>query len=188
MDTWPAAEYETATLRFEQAKLSLEASEYVAQLTSTLTSVATSPGIDKIVALRCSTMTWADEDSSLRSIAQHTVALTMRGLLASSYATGSYGEGASRIEGYAQDPIYTPVDEQVLRSVGLIVVDDPRAFLEVDEASVVIAIASDIPVRQIVADIAQPAIMIWDKLSVSDTNRFSPIVLFYQLQRRANYR
>jgi hypothetical protein len=43
------------------------------------------------------------------------------------------------------------------------VLDDPRAFLEVDETTILICIGSDIPVHQIVADIARPAIMIWDE-------------------------
>ncbi|KAK4153599.1 hypothetical protein C8A00DRAFT_15200 [Chaetomidium leptoderma] len=175
VDLWPASDHATVTLRFEQAKRSLEASEYTAQLKSTLTSVAVPSGIDKIVVLGCSTMTWADDDGALRSIAQHTLALTVRDLLASRYTTDPHGEGASGIKCYAQDPIYTPVDKQVLYGAGFTVIDDPKAFLEVDEASVVIAIAPDIPVREIVADIARPAIMIWEKFTVSDTNSADPV-------------
>jgi hypothetical protein len=53
----------------------------------------------------------------------------------------------------------------VLGEEGVVVMEDPRAFLEVDEASVVIAVASDICVRQIVADLARPAVVIWDRVT-----------------------
>jgi hypothetical protein len=104
-------------------------------------------------------MTWAD-DHYMRSMAQHILALTIRDVLATRYTTGAHV-----IKCYAQDPIYTPVDTRVLSEAGFTVVDDPRAFLEVDEASVIIAIDPDIPVRQIIADIARPAIMIWNKVA-----------------------
>ncbi|KAK4232727.1 hypothetical protein C8A03DRAFT_48470 [Achaetomium macrosporum] len=111
----------------------------------------------------------------MRPMAQHILALTVRDLLASSYTTARQGEGICGIKCYAQDPIYTPVDRQVLGEAGFTILDDPRAFLEVDESSVVIAIAPDIPVRQIVADIARPAIMIWEKFAVTDTNSTDPV-------------
>jgi hypothetical protein len=177
VDLWPASDYATVRLRFEQAKRSLEASQHFARLKSALTSVAVPPGIDKIIALGCSTMTWADHDTAMRPMAQHILALTVRDLLASRYATGRQGEGVREIKCYAQDPIYTPVDEQVLGEAGFTVVDDPRAFLEVDGSSVVIAIAPDIPIRQIVADIARPAIMIWEKFPVTDIDRFEQTTL-----------
>lgn len=112
-------------------------------------------------------------------MAQHTLTLTIRDFLISSYATGADGDGAGEIKCYAQDPIYTPVDEQVLREAGFTVVDDPRAFLEVDEASVIIAISPDIPVRQIIADIARPAIMIWDKVIFSDRTPLQQVYFLY---------
>jgi hypothetical protein len=168
VELWLAVDYATVKRRFEEAKQSLEASEHFAQLKSTLASVAVPPGIDKIVALACSTITWADNGDNMRSMAQHILALMIRDLLASGSSTSADGESARGIKCYAQDPIYTPVDEEVLSEAGFTIVDDPRAFLEIDEASVVISIAPNIPVRQIVADIARPAIMIWDEATVQD--------------------
>lgn len=103
-------------------------------------------------------------------MAQHALALTMRDYLASGYATGAHGKGTDGIKCYAQDPIYTPVDEQVLCEAGFTVVDDPRAFLEVDDTSLIIAMNPNIPVRQIIADIARPSILIWNKVTVLDRN------------------
>lgn len=117
-------------------------------------------------------MTWADSHFP-RSMSQHALALLLRDFLASKYPPGDDSEGAGEIKCYAQDPIYTPVDEQVLREAGFTIVHDPEGFVKIDETSVVIAINPDIPVKQIIADIARPAIMIWNKLqhSVQDLPR-----------------
>jgi hypothetical protein len=44
--------------------------------------------------------------------------------------------------------------------VGITVVDDPRGFLQVSDCSVVIFILPDIPVHDVIADIARPVAMI----------------------------
>lgn len=169
MSPWPASDYAIVRNWFQRAKRSLEASELFGQIRSALTSAAIPPVIRKIVALACSTTTGAGDGSS-RSMAHHALALLLADFLGSECASGSHSIGDGGIQCYAQDPVYTLVDEQVLREAGFAVIDDPRAFLEVDEASVVIAISADIPVRQIIADIARPAIMILDKVDRSNRN------------------
>ena len=67
-----------------------------------------------------------------------------------------------RIICYAQDPAYTETYKSVLEGSGITVLDDPKAFLEVDDSTVVISCAAELPVKQIISDLAQPAIMIWD--------------------------
>jgi hypothetical protein len=163
---WPTADYATTKLKLEQMKRSLEASDCFALIKSTLTSSGVSPSIEKVVALGWSTIPLPKDDDVMSSMVQHTLALAIRDLLANLYP-----ENARSIHCYAQDPFYTPVDEQVLSEAGFTLVDDPRAFLDVDEASVVITMNPDIPVRQIVADIARPAMMIWNKVAVSDPDR-----------------
>ncbi|KAH6842713.1 hypothetical protein B0I37DRAFT_436465 [Chaetomium sp. MPI-CAGE-AT-0009] len=163
----PACDYATASREFEQAKQSLEGSAQFAQFKSTLASVAIPPGITKIVALACSTMTWPDDGRCFASMAQHILALTIRDILTSGYAMGAPGESRPEIKCYAQDPIYTPIDEQVLGEAGFTLVDDPRGFIEVDEASVLISFYPDIPIKQIVADIARPALIIWNKADLT---------------------
>lgn len=151
---------------------SWEGSSEFAQVKSTFASVALPSGIGKIVALACSTMSFSGWEAVIpASMAQHALALMLRDFLVSSgHAANAPGDGDAEIKCYAQDPIYTPVDEKVLSEAVFTVLDDPRAFLEIDEASVVISCAPNIPVRQIVADIARPAIMIWDKVRVEDTS------------------
>ncbi|KAI1345893.1 hypothetical protein F5Y01DRAFT_320293 [Xylaria sp. FL0043] len=64
---------------------------------------------------------------------------------------------------YVQDRSYTQVDRSVLSSTGFKVVSDPDAFLMLDDSSVLVSIDPCIPVKQIVADICRPAIIIWNK-------------------------
>ncbi len=62
---------------------------------------------------------------------------------------------------------YVDTDKEVLGRVGVTVVDDPRGFLEVDDNSVVICVAPNVPVKQIIADIARPAVLIWNRVTGS---------------------
>jgi hypothetical protein len=65
-------------------------------------------------------------------------------------------------EKYVQDPAYTQRDKDIIHSAGLTVLNDPQALLELDESSVLVSIANDIPVGDIVADVCRPGIIIWD--------------------------
>lgn len=68
------------------------------------------------------------------------------------------------VQCYAQDPVYEDVDREVLGELGVVVLDHPRGFLEVDESAAVFSPAPETAVRQIVAGIARPALMIWDRV------------------------
>lgn len=70
---------------------------------------------------------------------------------------------------YRQDPEYTPVDREILDGVGFQVVDHPDGFLKIDEQSIVLSIAPNLPVKHITADIARPAIVIWLRVEEMDT-------------------
>ncbi|KAG7119653.1 hypothetical protein HYQ46_010932 [Verticillium longisporum] len=61
----------------------------------------------------------------------------------------------------AQDPDYTDADRLALAAAGVGVVEDPRAFLEVDEQSIVLSFSPNAPVKQIVTEISRPGIIIW---------------------------
>lgn len=63
---------------------------------------------------------------------------------------------------YVQDPAYSDVDHAVLSSYGVNVVDDPEGFLQVDDSTAVISCGPNAPVREIVTELAQPPLMIWD--------------------------
>ncbi|KAI1311524.1 hypothetical protein F5Y03DRAFT_391611 [Xylaria venustula] len=61
------------------------------------------------------------------------------------------------------DPAYTELDRDVLTSYGYTVVEDPQGFLMLDDNSVLVSIGPDVLVKQIVADICRPAIIIRTK-------------------------
>lgn len=63
---------------------------------------------------------------------------------------------------YAQDPAYNDADKEVLRSIGITPINDPKGFLEVDSNTLVISVNPNIPVKQIIADVQWPGGMIWN--------------------------
>lgn len=113
--------------------------------------------ITKVVAFACFPLS-NPIDPEL-SITRHALILTMKNILQQKSPTADVD-----IRCYAQDPAYTDVDRAILERAGIHVLEDPHGFLEVDESTVVISISPYVPVRQIVADIARPAIMVWNNV------------------------
>lgn len=143
---------------FHRERVEWEASKQCEELRLLLGS-ADIPPVQKIVAFACSTMTW-DDEARHRSTVQHTLILTIRDCLAKRRQFSN----PSTVKCFVQDPLYTSTDRQVLGDQGITVLDDPNGFLEIDEETIVLSHAPDIPVRQITADITRPAMMIWDKV------------------------
>ncbi|OAL68668.1 hypothetical protein A7C99_0039 [Trichophyton rubrum] len=56
----------------------------------------------------------------------------------------------------------TSVDSKVLGEAGITIVADLEGFLQVDDAAVVVSLYPNAPVKQVVADISRPAVIIWD--------------------------
>jgi hypothetical protein len=92
---------------------------------------------------------------SCRSAAQYALLLTIQKLLQEA------DQIHSKIPCYAQDPVYTDPDKIVLKESGIEVVEDPRGSLEMDDDSIVFSCAPNVPVKQIVTDIARRVILIW---------------------------
>jgi hypothetical protein len=155
VDPWPVTNYDAVRTRFKNERQQWEESNHFRKLRSILASTTILSNVKKIIAFSCSTMTWSDNEL-MPSMAQHALILLLRDLLVVN--------GNNEIKCFAQDPIYTDIDEQILYEFGITVLDDPRAFLEVDSSSIVVSISPDIPIRQIVADIARPALIIWDRV------------------------
>lgn len=148
--------------------------------------------VRKIVAFACSSMTEEREGGSARHAVQHAMVLTVRDVLEQIQAgagvdaerqLGTDSENDSETDEtptkestsrkvaqpitvacFAQDPAYDAADRTVLAMEGISVLEDPYGFLAVDETTVVISVAPSVPVRQIVADIARPAAMIWGRI------------------------
>jgi hypothetical protein len=47
---------------------------------------------------------------------------------------------------------------------GIEVVDDPKGWLAVNKQSIVLSVGPDVPVRESIADMAEPPIIIWNRV------------------------
>ncbi|KAK4154071.1 hypothetical protein C8A00DRAFT_33174 [Chaetomidium leptoderma] len=145
-----------AILQQEKAKWDVGAA--CRELVATLQGVADAgrlPRVDKVVAFACHRPSVVERAE--RVAAEHALVLSIRDFFARHSPTMT-------VQCYAQDPVYEDVDRKVLGELGMMVLDNPCGFLEVDESAAVFSLAPEIAVRQIVADIARPALMIWDKV------------------------
>jgi hypothetical protein len=143
---------------FRLNKEAWEASEQRRQLKSIILKT-TLPHVKKIVAFACGEMAHYDKHPWIsRSAYQHALIITLRNILGESQGS------INNIECYAQDPSYTDVDREVLKRSGITVLNDPQGFLEVENSTMVLSFSPNIPVRQVIADIAQPAMMVWDRI------------------------
>ena len=152
---------------FKTMRQAWDSSEPCKQLRSTLVSTKTPFEISKIIGLTCAPIAYTHQERwSRRSAFQHALTLTLRDVL------GKKNGNSDGIICYAQDPAYTKIDKSVLEGSGITVLDDPKAFLEVDDSTVVISCAADLPVKQIVSDLARPAVMIWDRIYEDEPDVF----------------
>nr|POE64934.1 hypothetical protein CFP56_65892 [Quercus suber] len=63
-----------------------------------------------------------------------------------------------------QDPAYTDLDESLLSDSNINAVYDPEGFLRLSDTSAVLSCSPDIPVKEVVLELANPALMIWDTI------------------------
>jgi hypothetical protein len=63
-----------------------------------------------------------------------------------------------------QDPGHDDADRTALAELDVTVVDNPRAFIAVDDSTVVFTVNPAVQVRQIVTDLARPAVLIWSRV------------------------
>ncbi|KAK4454473.1 hypothetical protein QBC34DRAFT_471400 [Podospora aff. communis PSN243] len=109
------------------------------------------PRIDNIVAFDCGNITPVDSNSTDPSTAQYRFILGL---------ARWFKLKNSRI--FVQDPRCTRNNNAAITSCGIQVVDEPQGFLQVNPASVVFCCNSELPVRDIIVDIALPAVLIWN--------------------------
>ena len=112
--------------------------------------------VDKVIGFGLGSMALGKDFMRARHGLQHAILQSIRDLLLQ--------RGAEKVGCFVQDPFYQPVDKEILGNAGIKVLDDPRAFLEGDANSVVVAFNPSFPLRQIIADIARPAVLIWAPL------------------------
>jgi hypothetical protein len=125
--------------------------------------------IDKVIAFSLGTMSRQhfNEDGSLymrsgwRSASQHALLVTVMEWM-------KERDHKEKVLCYSQEPAYSEVDKKILDEVGIEVIEDPRGWLEVDEHSIVLSIASNVPSKEIIADISRPAVIIWCRVEFCD--------------------
>lgn len=125
--------------------------------------------IKKIVAFACGSITHSDERSEGRSSYQHALIKTLRDTLSQARHEDdnlTKEQKEEHIQCFIQDPAYTRIDRELLQDdYGIAtILGNPEGFLEVDDSTVVLSFAPNVPVRQIVIDVAKPAVMIWNRI------------------------
>lgn len=115
------------------------------------------PKISKVVAFALGRFATHDEEdiNSLRSSTQHALALTLRDLIQELRPD-------VKLPCYVQDTAYRDIDEIILSESHAAVLDDPNGFLEVDHESALVSLYPNCPVKEIVHDLANPALIIWN--------------------------
>ncbi|KAJ7878113.1 hypothetical protein B0H14DRAFT_2342106, partial [Mycena olivaceomarginata] len=157
VSSFPSLTDEETNLLFHRLKIEFEASDDFREINSVMKSPAIPSGIRKIVAFACGSPSVGP--SCIPCVMQHILVLALKDMLSGK------NDNAAVIQCFAQDPIYSDMDKQLLGKHGITVLDDPRGFLQLDESSIVISIAPNIPVKQIVTDLAHPAVIIWNSIS-----------------------
>ena len=148
--------HEETEKRFQAVSQEWKASQQCQKLETLLMSKP-ALAINKVVAFACASMADQnnDDDRPMRSRYQHALVVTLCKMF------GQINESKGPIQCYAQDPAYGDVDRSVLAQHDVTVVEDPVAFLQVDDNTAVVSIAPDICVKEIVCDLAKPAVLIW---------------------------
>ena len=155
--TPPLQPYEEVKVYFGEVRNTWNGSQSCTRLKSILDS--TLPQCSKILGFALGEISREVLEVWHRSPAfQHALLLTLRDILS------LYNPEQNEVVSYTQDPAYSEVDKLLLKSYGVTVVDDPEGFLQVDDSSAVISCGPNAPIRQIVSDLAQPTLMIWDKV------------------------
>ncbi|CAG8909103.1 unnamed protein product [Penicillium egyptiacum] len=167
---WPGPmDREVVARTFQDKAQEWNESPACEKLKRILSSSAKNHEIDKVVGFALGTMSsqYFIEDGSLRtedgwrSGSQHALLVTIVEWL-------KERDDKQKVLCYSQDPAYTEVDEKILKEAGIEVIEDPRGWLEVDEHSIVVSISPNVPAKEIITDIARPAVVIWYRVEFHD--------------------
>lgn len=117
--------------------------------------------IDKVIGFGFGRMVIPDDDnddeSKDKSAFLHALILSIRDILQPKR------DYLCKIDCFSEAGSYTSADEAVLQDSGVTTLTNPEGLLKVDISSVVVSSSPDMPVRQIVADISRPAVLIWQR-------------------------
>jgi hypothetical protein len=149
---------------FQSTRDQWQKSEQCKQLILIIQSINVLVNINQIVAFACGSIrNDLDTDQETpRSSCQHSLILTLRDIL------DGKREDLGSVSCYAQEPAYSDTDKLILGDHGITVLDDQDGFLRVDDSTLVISCAPQVPVKQIIIDLARPAAMIWNRIEAHD--------------------
>lgn len=163
---WPAAPRETVAESFRRQIQLWKENDMSSRLLEVLETSAAKHGITKVIGLSLGSFSLCTqgEDNKVdgHSARQHALLLTLRDWLL---------RHKEAFPCYVQDPVYNSTDESILKTYGVEIIEDPQAWLEMDHNTIVISVASNVPVKEIVADIARPAVVIWERVGFEDGDK-----------------
>lgn len=152
----PARNFNEVEGTFRSNLLAWDESATCKQVKSILAGVKLSCTITKVIGIACGPL------DSRRTSLQHALLLTIQDVL------GRRNTNRMRPVCYAQDPIYADTDQSVLEHFGITVLDDPEALLMANDSTALVSCSPNIPVKEIIADIARPAIIFWDRIRADE--------------------
>ncbi|KAJ5898018.1 hypothetical protein N7504_008306 [Penicillium tannophilum] len=167
IDAFTRLPLEVARSDFEKHRQDWIETEMCKNLTKFLDSSAAHLEITKVVAVSLGCLSYLQnqaQDRPGRHAYQHALVLTLRDWLKKK-------NGVAKVPSYVQDPEYMDVDRVLLAEHEVEVIEDPMAWLEMDDFSIVVSIASNVPTKEIITDVARPAVVIWNKVGDEDYDK-----------------
>ncbi|KAI0423779.1 hypothetical protein F5Y09DRAFT_326397 [Xylaria sp. FL1042] len=131
-------------------------SDYYQQLQAALAKVKSPIALDKIIGVALGPLT-IQTQLNHRSVLQHILLSAIQSIFTEQNVLSASSKR------YVQDPVYTQEHQDALSLTEFTILEDPQAFLALDNSSVLLSICADIPVKEIVADICCPGVIIWDR-------------------------
>ncbi|RAH78579.1 hypothetical protein BO86DRAFT_412251 [Aspergillus japonicus CBS 114.51] len=160
--------FEYGVTAFEKVRLNLfttlhfwRNSPYYQLLRYLLDDYPKMPRITKIIGFDCGSMSrdlQGQLSNNSRARYQHAFLIALKEYL----DARNFETTGQEVRVYVQHEMYLERDIEVIRQFGVQVLQDPEGFLVVDEETVIFSCRPECPVRQVVADLAMPAMMIWD--------------------------
>ncbi|KAI1173502.1 hypothetical protein F4777DRAFT_600513 [Nemania sp. FL0916] len=154
---------------FANAKKEWESTTHYAALKGLFATHANLHKARKVVGFALGELVWGNQYGR-----GHDYSLTQYALLLSLRELVMEHSGNVDVPCVAQDPALSTNAITALNNAGIGVAEDPYGFLEVDDLTIVVSISPNIPIKQIITEIARPVGIIWIPGSIEEEGN-SPI-------------
>ncbi|KAI0827808.1 hypothetical protein F5Y06DRAFT_291079 [Hypoxylon sp. FL0890] len=160
---------------FEEVKQEWERSPECDWLKRKLATVIGGRKITKVMCFALGSLDHSRVHEKKKQLIQHMFALTV--------ATAARAATGGDVELFAQEPWYTQPAKDVLKKAGFSIIGEHGAggLAKIDDHSIVFSCCPAFPIRQIIADLARPAIIIgtWHESIFTDKKYVAPILVSY---------